>query len=59
MQATTLLVGFLQRQKDRIAQVPLQTSPQRFGNKAFRDWLAGVEQVRRPPRNAKDGPEES
>ncbi|GAA5900560.1 hypothetical protein JCM8208_000535 [Rhodotorula glutinis] len=44
-EATTVLVGFLRREKDRIALVPLQTGPQRFGNKAFRDWLAGVEQA--------------
>ncbi|BGP49724.1 Serine/threonine-protein phosphatase 2A activator 1 [Rhodotorula kratochvilovae] len=37
------LVRFLDEARARIAQVPLQTSPQRFGNKAFRDWLATVE----------------
>ncbi|GAA5934681.1 hypothetical protein JCM3775_002027 [Rhodotorula graminis] len=44
-EATSVLVAFLRRERARIAQVPLQTSPQRFGNKAFRDWLAAVEQA--------------
>ncbi|GAA5841883.1 hypothetical protein JCM9279_003142 [Rhodotorula babjevae] len=44
-EATSILVQFLRHERERIAQVPLQTSPQRFGNKAFRDWLEGLEQA--------------
>ncbi|TNY20956.1 hypothetical protein DMC30DRAFT_446630 [Rhodotorula diobovata] len=44
-QATRTLVRFLRDARNRIAQVPLQTSPQRFGNKAFRDWLVGVDEA--------------
>jgi hypothetical protein len=29
-----------------IEEIPLQTTPQRFGNKAFRDWLEKVTEVR-------------
>ncbi|TNY18244.1 hypothetical protein DMC30DRAFT_427546, partial [Rhodotorula diobovata] len=39
------LVRFLRDARNRIAQVPLQTSPQRFGNKAFRDWLLSLAQA--------------
>ncbi|GJN90408.1 hypothetical protein Rhopal_003419-T1 [Rhodotorula paludigena] len=42
-EATKLFVGFLNEARGWIAAIPLQTSPQRFGNKAFRDWLAKVE----------------
>ncbi|GAA6049131.1 hypothetical protein JCM3770_003901 [Rhodotorula araucariae] len=41
--ATLTLVRFLTSARERIARVPLQRTPQRFGNKAFRDWLATVQ----------------
>ncbi|GAA6058973.1 hypothetical protein JCM10212_001683 [Sporobolomyces blumeae] len=46
--ATTAIVAFLKETEGWIDQVPLQTTPQRFGNKAFRDWLARVEERNEP-----------
>ncbi|KAK4050290.1 Serine/threonine-protein phosphatase 2A activator 1 [Microbotryomycetes sp. JL201] len=43
-QATQTIVNFLQEARDWINDVPLQTGPQRFGNKAFRDWVTKFEQ---------------
>ncbi|KAM0786358.1 hypothetical protein ACM66B_001829 [Microbotryomycetes sp. NB124-2] len=43
-QATQCIVKFLNAAKDWIDDVPLQTGQQRFGNKAFRDWVTILEQ---------------
>lgn len=42
--AVRQIVANLDRMNDWIDQIPLQTSPQRFGNKAFRDWTQRMEQ---------------
>lgn len=39
-------MSFLREAEAWVDEVPLQTTPQRFGNKAFRDWLTRVEEVR-------------
>lgn len=44
-QITKKTVAFLKQAEAWIDEVPLQTAPQRFGNKAFRDWLTRVEEV--------------
>ncbi|BGP33535.1 Serine/threonine-protein phosphatase 2A activator 1 [Rhodotorula toruloides] len=44
-EATQRLSSFLQRIRGWVAEVPLQQGPQRFGNKAFRDWLSKVEEA--------------
>ncbi|GAA5889620.1 hypothetical protein JCM5296_002413 [Sporobolomyces johnsonii] len=38
------IVRFLREAEAWVDEIPLQTSPQRFGNKAFRDWLAKLEE---------------
>lgn len=42
-------MSFLKKMAEWVDDVPLQTSPQRFGNKAFRDWIAVMEEVRSLP----------
>ncbi|GAA5960786.1 hypothetical protein JCM3765_000816 [Sporobolomyces pararoseus] len=37
-------VAFLKEAESWIDEIPLQTTPQRFGNKAFRDWLDKLKQ---------------
>ncbi|GAA6035687.1 hypothetical protein JCM8097_004971 [Rhodosporidiobolus ruineniae] len=44
-EATKELVRFLQEFKAWVAEVPLQSTPQRFGNKAFRDWVKRVKEA--------------
>ncbi|GEM08613.1 hypothetical protein Rt10032_c06g2630 [Rhodotorula toruloides] len=44
-EATRRLSSFLRRLRGWVAEVPLQQGPQRFGNKAFRDWLSKVEEA--------------
>ncbi|KWU42391.1 Phosphotyrosyl phosphatase activator, partial [Rhodotorula sp. JG-1b] len=44
-QPTKKLVAFLRRSRDWVAETPLAQGPQRFGNKAFRDWLGRLEQA--------------
>ena len=39
-------MDFLEKAEKWVDEIPLQTSPQRFGNKAFREWIARLEQVR-------------
>ncbi|GAA5970447.1 hypothetical protein JCM21900_003748 [Sporobolomyces salmonicolor] len=39
------IVRFLKEAGGWVDEIPLQTSPQRFGNKAFRDWLAKLEEL--------------
>lgn len=46
LQVVTALVAFLKKTEEWVDNVPLQTSPQRFGNKAFRDWMTIMEEVR-------------
>ncbi|ORY74088.1 hypothetical protein BCR35DRAFT_144601 [Leucosporidium creatinivorum] len=46
-QATKTLVDFLQKAESWVDDIPLQTSPQRFGNKAFREWIALLEKSER------------
>ncbi|KAK4051985.1 Serine/threonine-protein phosphatase 2A activator 1 [Microbotryomycetes sp. JL221] len=41
--ATKQIVSFLDQAATWIDDVPLQTGPQRFGNKAFRDWVDKLE----------------
>ncbi|GAA6017406.1 hypothetical protein JCM11491_006646 [Sporobolomyces phaffii] len=41
---TRRTVAFLEEAAEWIDEVPLQTTPQRFGNKAFRDWLEKVKE---------------
>lgn len=38
-QPTKAIVDFLRNARRRVKQVPLAQGPQRFGNKAFRQWL--------------------
>ncbi|KAI5477602.1 protein phosphatase 2 (formerly 2A), regulatory subunit B' [Pseudohyphozyma bogoriensis] len=38
-EATKALVAFLQELERSVDDIPLQTTPQRFGNKAFKDWV--------------------
>lgn len=53
-QASRRLVDFLKRAEGWIDEIPLQTGPQRFGNKAFRDWMAKLEQVGGTARMSRD-----
>jgi hypothetical protein len=46
MQAVKALVRFLKLAESWVDDIPLDPSPQRFGNKAFRKWIAVMEQVR-------------
>ncbi|GAA5852210.1 hypothetical protein JCM8547_006699 [Rhodosporidiobolus lusitaniae] len=46
--ATRTFVDFLHEAKGWIKDVPLQTAPQRFGNKAFRVWVDRVAQAEPP-----------
>ncbi|GAA5895292.1 serine/threonine-protein phosphatase 2A activator [Sporobolomyces salmoneus] len=43
-EVTRKSVAFLKEAEGWIDDIPLQTTPQRFGNKAFRDWLIKVKQ---------------
>lgn len=45
-QTVKALTAFLTKMEAWVDDIPLQTSPQRFGNKAFRDWIAVMEEVR-------------
>ncbi|GAA5841020.1 hypothetical protein JCM11251_006785 [Rhodosporidiobolus azoricus] len=44
-EAIRQLVQFLKEAKSWIAEVPLDSGPQRFGNKAFRGWMKRVEEA--------------
>ncbi|KAK4690835.1 hypothetical protein P7C70_g9481, partial [Phenoliferia sp. Uapishka_3] len=41
--AVKAIVTFLEDLTAKIDSIPLDPSPQRFGNKAFRDWLSTME----------------
>jgi hypothetical protein len=45
-QTVKALTVFLTKMEAWVDDIPLQTSPQRFGNKAFRDWIAVMEEAR-------------
>ncbi|GAA5990186.1 hypothetical protein JCM10908_005863 [Rhodotorula pacifica] len=42
---TQKLVGFLEEARQWVQETPLAQGPQRFGNKAFRDWLERLEKA--------------
>ena len=44
-QTTKAVVNMLDQLDEWIEDIPLHTSPQRFGNRAFRDWGQRLEEV--------------
>ncbi|BGP56647.1 Serine/threonine-protein phosphatase 2A activator 1 [Rhodotorula sphaerocarpa] len=46
---TKAIVDFLRNARRRVKQVPLAQGPQRFGNKAFRQWLEETATANIPP----------
>lgn len=56
VQAVKACVRFLEDLTAKVDDIKLDPSPQRFGNKAFRDWLATMEDVRRLPTRSQQRP---